>query len=268
MNLLSPWIKFGQNTSYQRMLQNYINALAAAGITLGEDQVTSLTNFYQSGYTQGWLRGLKVFYFPIWEQESANSINLVNPAGPKAIFGAVDPANAQVKSAGGTMDLRFNPSSLSPTNYGCGFFLTELNAGTGVEMGCAIGSTIFSFYHFDGASSGTYNVSTGTDSSFASSVMVEQLGFASFNSTSSGRTIKNINGVGVISTLGSASAASSSLQLPNLTAHALGYNNNGTPAAMTTSRGYCCFAIWSSLSDIQCDQMSTAIYILEGELRS
>jgi hypothetical protein len=266
MNILVPWVKFGLAVPYRNSLNLYIKRLKDNGITLDGDSLSAIEDFFNIGHDQGWLSQLRVFYLPVWGQDQANSINIINAYGQTAVFGAVNNINGQVKSAGGVMNFKFNVAQLSSSNCGCGYFLSELGAGNGVDMGATNGSSEFSFGKYEGNSAGSYHAGAGSGGGITVINTSEFLGFSVFNSTAAGQRMTVQAPGGSLSVLGTAAAASG--PLPNLEMYGLGLNNSGSETAKPLNRGYCVFAVWGGLTHAQCDQMSQAVTNLEEILRA
>ncbi len=266
MNLLLPYVKYGLTLRYKRLYDLYVDKLVSLGVNPGEDGLLAIQAFFNSGYEQGWLQKITKLYIPVWGAAAPNAINLIDSYGSPATFGgSVNHANAQVKSAGGYMDLNTYASSYSVVDCGCGYYITELNSGDYVDMGARATINVFtdfsSFNRFDAYLGGA---GTGTPFSVAG---VQKLGFTAFNSTAGGQRVTHKEaGTGTLSLLTLAAVASG--PMPNYKIYGMAMNQTGVPSQAAIGRGYMCFAVWAGMTDSQCDQLSQAIFDLEEALRS
>lgn len=269
MNLIAPWARFGLTLKYKRLADLYVEKLISLGVNLDGDPAIAIRDFFDLGYSQGWLEKMRFMYLPVWgtSNVSANAVNMTDPYGLPAIFGAVDFTNSQAKSAGGVLNTRFNAGLMSSNNCGCAFYLTEISSGLGVDMGARVGPSDFALYSYEGAAAGYYQGKAGTGTAATPVSAAEVVGFTVFNSTPSGQRItRTVPRSPTITTLGTATAASG--PMPNAIMYALGMNADGVALYMPTNRAYCFFAAWDGITNAQADQFSLAVNDLEVALRS
>lgn len=268
MNLLTPYVKFGALVSTNNIRREFFARMKQfLGYSFDEDTTSYLNSFFDDGEINGWLNQLRTFHFPIWgNNPEANGMNWVNPYGPLATFGAVDVSNSQVVSAGGAMDLKYSPSKLESNNCGLGFYLTSTTVTPGVDMGARNGAGgEFYLYNFYSSLDGSFS-NIGTNAA-VTSPEVQIPGFYYFNSTPAGRILKKKDNVTETITV-VATGTPAAGPTPDLSIYAMGLNDFGVETYPALGRGYCCFAIWDSLTNAQADQFATATFQLEQNLRA